>query len=265
MSIGHEVRVYKTVQQCVRAAAEYIAGTVRAAVEKNGVCYLALSGGETPAPVYETLGSMPLSAEIDWTRVHLFFVDERSVPPDHPQSNYGMIQTRLLSRLSLSPGNIHRIHGETHPAVAAAEYRAELDAAFKEKPATFDLITLGLGEDGHTASLFPGTEAVLEGSVPVRAVFVPQLRSWRVTLTRACLDNARSVVFLVTGGAKAGIVRSVLQSVAPRPEIPATLVRPAGGSVLWLLDGAAASLLPEPPGYGFFPPGVDFWGFSADI
>jgi 6-phosphogluconolactonase len=240
---GVAVRVFPTLPTCIDGAAEYLAREIRAAIADRGRCCIALSGGSTPRPVYELLGSSAFSGEIDWSRVHLFFVDERSVPPDDPQSNYAMINAVLISRVPLPRGQVHRIMAENHPVVAAAACRAELAETFTGEPPRFDVMTLGVGADGHTASLFPGTDALAEMSRPVQAVFVGLLRSWRVTMTRPSLDNARKLLVLVTGRAKADIVRRVLDAPGPDPELPASLIHPTNGELLWMLDAAAATLM----------------------
>jgi 6-phosphogluconolactonase len=248
--VSRDVRVFRTTGACNRAAAEFVVAAIGSAVATRGVCFLGLSGGATPEQVYRMLAEPPISGKIDWSRVHVFFVDERPVPPDDPQSNYGMIHAALLSRIPLPPDHIHRIRGEHHPVVAAGEYLHEIAAVVPGKPPCFDLILLGVGEDGHTASLFPGTDVVLETTVPVRAAFVSRMSSWRVTMTRACLDNARKVLFLVTGPAKAEILRTILVSPPPGPGFPAFLITPLNGDVVWMLDADAAALIDPGTTYG---------------
>lgn len=238
-----DVRIFRTTEECVRSTAEFLVAAIASAVTERGRCFLALSGGATPGALYRLLASPPVSRRIDWGRVHLFFVDERCVPPGDPRSNFGMIRDALLSRIPLPPEQIHRIRGEIHAVVAADEYRKILAQVIPGVPPVFDLILLGVGEDGHTASLFPGTDVVGEKEIPVRGVFVPQLASWRVTLTRACLENARQLVFFVTGGGKAAVLRAILEFPIPGMEHPASLVTPRQGAPVWMLDAEAASRL----------------------
>ena len=225
------------------AAQREILGAVRKAVGDRGICTLGLSGGGTPRGLYRNLSALPEGEAPDWRRIHLCFCDERMVPPDDPESNYGMVRDELISRVPLPAGNVHRIRGERPPAVAAGEYAADIAKALSRTGGRFDILLLGLGEDGHTASLFPGTDVLGERTNLAGAVFVPRLNSWRVSLTLPVINGAREVVFLVAGRAKAEIVRRVLESPGPDPRIPATLVDPVDSSPLWILDleaGASA-------------------------
>jgi 6-phosphogluconolactonase len=200
----------------------------------------ALSGGSTPKRLHALLASEPFRSRVDWRGVEVFFGDERCVPPEHRDSNFGAANEALLSRV---PARAHRILGELPPREAALRYEEEVRRAFGFEAGvpSLDLVYLGLGADGHTASLFPGTAALDETERLAVEVYVERLESWRVTLTLPVLNAARKVVFLVSGRAKAEIVREVIAG--PDGGYPASLVRPTGGSVLWLLDRAAASLL----------------------
>jgi 6-phosphogluconolactonase len=182
-----------------REAAETIIGLVEEAVHARGRCFLALSGGETPRSVYQLLASDAYRERIAWGSVQVFFADERTVPPDDPQSNFGMVQRELLSRVPIPPMNIHRCAGESDPATAAAAYEQTLRKAFGTDEPSFDLVCLGIGEDGHTASLFPGTDVLSERTALVRAVEVPRLKTWRLTFTFPLLNRARSIVVLISG------------------------------------------------------------------
>ncbi|GAB4486554.1 MAG: 6-phosphogluconolactonase [Anaerolineales bacterium] len=200
---------------------------------------VALSGGSTPRALYERLSTTDLAERIPWPKIHLFWGDERCVPPDHPESNYGMTAGALLSRIPIPTENIHRIRGELPPAEAASLYEAELRAFFGETPA-FDLIFLGIGEDGHTASLFPGSPALAETArwvVDVEHTTPPPPLVSRVTLTFGVLNAARRVVFLASGASKAAILAQVWQGV----NLPASQIGPTNGDLLWLVDQAAAA------------------------
>ncbi|MFQ5709994.1 MAG: 6-phosphogluconolactonase, partial [bacterium] len=212
-------------------------------VRRQGSCNLTLAGGNTPRDVYVRLGLGTIQSQIKWDRVHLYWGDERTVPPDHPDSNYGMVKATLLSRIAIPDENVHRIRGEMAPREAAAEYAALLQEHFDNKPPRFDLVLLGLGGDGHTASLFPTSRALEEQNRWVKAVFVPKFNTWRVTLTFPVLNNAREVIFLVAGSEKAKIVQRVLDCAQPTMEMPATLIRPHKGKLLWMLDAEAAALI----------------------
>jgi len=195
---------------------------------------VALAGGSTPRRLYEMLAQQPLSDQVPWSRVHVFWGDERCVPPDHADSNYRMAREALLDRVPIPPGNVHRIRGEIDPQQAAADYAAEL-ASVLGPDGRLDLALLGMGDDGHTASLFPGSTALAERERNVVAVHVDKLQSWRVTLTLPTLNAARQVLFLVSGAGKA----QALTRVQAGERLPAGLVRPTDGHLIWLVDQQA--------------------------
>ena len=193
------------------------------------------------------LASPDFRDPIDWSRVHLFWGDERCVPPDHPDSNFRMVREALLTKIQIPNKNIHRMLGEREPAEAAAAYEAELKEFFGAERGgwpRFDLIFLGLGEDGHTASLFPGTAALEENEHPVAVVYVERLHSYRLTLTLPVINAAAQVTFLVSGASKAMIVREILVSDSASSNYPAARVRPTEGRLTWLIDTDAAKELP---------------------
>jgi 6-phosphogluconolactonase len=238
---GVELRVREDPDSLAAGAAEEVAARAREAVARRGRFAIALSGGSTPGLLYERLARR---RALPWSRVHVFWGDERVVPPGHPDSNFGAAERTLLSRVPLPRANVHRVPTETHgPAVAARVYEDELRSFFATPPRgfpRFDLVLLGLGADGHTASLFPGNEALREEERLVLAPLVPSLGGYRITLTLPVINNARSVVFLVSGEGKAGILARVLEG-SGGEELPARLVRPHDGELLWLVDRAAAS------------------------
>ena len=201
---------------------------------------VALSGGSTPRRLYEMLAAPPFRGRVPWGRVHVFWGDERCVPPDHSDSNYRLAREALLDEIPILAENVHRIWGEMPPDQAAAAYQTELEAVVGVN-GRLDLILLGMGADGHTASLFPGTEALEERERAVVAVYVERLQAWRVTLTLPVINAARQVLFLVTGAAKAEIVQAVLEG--PEGRFPAQQIRPTAGQLTWLVDVAAASRL----------------------
>ena len=221
------------------AAEEFI----RAASASTGVFRVALSGGTTPKILYELLAdeNAPYRARVPWDRLHFFWSDERCVPPDHPDSNYRMAYDAMLSRVPVPPAHVHRIDGELADAgEAAGRYEDLIVAQFDALP-RFDWIFLGMGADGHTASLFPGTMAVVEKKKLVTDVWIESKKSHRVTLTFPVLNVAKTVAFLVAGADKAETARMVLEG-EPSIERPASLVAPRG-ELLWLLARAAASRL----------------------
>jgi 6-phosphogluconolactonase len=222
-------------EQFVTSAAQAIAQTGRFAV--------ALSGGSTPAALYALLATNEFRARVDWSRVHLFWGDERCVPPDHPDSNFRMTRENLLDRIQLPAENIHRMPGELEPAAAADAYEAELKKFFGAALPRFDLVFLGLGEDGHTASLFPGSAALDENEGLVATVYVERLNSHRLTLTLPAINAAAEVVFLVAGASKTAIVKEIFSGAARR--YPAARVEPARGRLVWMMDSNAGADLPR--------------------
>jgi len=237
------VRVFSPAQEFESAAAHEIARAAGAAIRDRGLAVLALSGGETPRTVYRRLAVLPTDAQPDWTAVHLLFGDERLVPYDDPQSNYGMVRQELLSRIAIPEANIHSVPTAMAPPDAARAYAADLRTLLARAGGRCDLVLLGLGEDGHTASLFPGADALSISKEEASAVYAPALKSWRVTVTLPVINTARRVLFLVAGMRKALVVRQVLRAREPVPSLPATLIRPTEGELIWFLDSDAASSL----------------------
>jgi 6-phosphogluconolactonase len=216
-------------------------------VKTRGLFTVALSGGSTPRSLYTLLASDRFRDRIPWSKVHLFWGDERCVPPDHPDSNYRMAKEALLSKVPVPSENIHRMPAEQNdPERAAIEYEQAIREFFKLARAEwprFDLILLGLGEDGHTASLFPGTTVLHEQTRLVAAPYVEKLHAHRLTLTPPVLNHAAHVIFLVSGKAKAGILRDILEGEYQPDQRPAQLIRPEQGNLIWITDRAAASTL----------------------
>lgn len=250
----NRVRVFESAEKLNAAAAEHIIEAAIGAVEERGRFLLVLAGGETPRGVYAQLAS-GRAGEIDWKRVHVFWGDERCVAPDHAQSNYGMANESLLRWVDLPAANVHRIRGEEPPESAAVMYDRELAEFFRaatpahlgSEPA-FDLLLLGVGDDGHTASLFPGSPALAATgwAAPARAPESAAIAE-RVTLTLPALSAARECLFLVAGAAKQHVVQRILWPSADAedegsPLLPAARVRPQGRS-LWFLDAEAAGRL----------------------
>jgi 6-phosphogluconolactonase len=239
----NQIQIHPTTTELTNAAAAAIEKTITSALEARHTCTLALSGGTTPRDVYARLVTAPHD-KIDWRHVHLFWGDERTVPPDDPDSNYKMAETALLKHITIPRENVHRIRGGTDPKTAASEYSRVIRDTMPAGPPRFDLVLLGVGADGHTASLFPGTGAIGEDGAPVAAVYVPSLGTWRITLTLPAINAARRVIFMASGKSKADIVRRLFSLDAPTDDLPASLVRPHDGEVIWMLDKDAASLLP---------------------
>ena len=233
--------VYETPAELAEAAARDFAIRAEEAIDERGSFAVALAGGSTPKATYEAL-ARDYSGELDWGRVHVFFGDERTVPPDHEDSNYRMSHEALLSRVPV--GGVHRMRGELPRAEAAAAYEEEL-REFSEQDdfPSLDLILLGLGEDGHTASLFPETSALDVTDRWVVANPVLKLETTRLTLTIPVINAAKAVTFLVAGEGKAWALREILEGDADPRAYPAKLVHPESGDLSWMVDRAAASLL----------------------
>jgi 6-phosphogluconolactonase len=235
------VTVYRSAADLEQHAAQEIARVMNAAINDRGLCFVALAGGETPRHCYQLLGMEPLKDRVDWSCVHLFFSDERLVPPNDSQSNFGMVERSLILLIDIPQQNVHRIKGESDIAVAAEEYEMELRRAFGDRPVRFDLVLLGIGEDGHTASIFPGTDVVEETTALVRPVVDSDLNIRRVTLTFPIINSAREILFLASGKRKAPIVQRVFGVSKSTKDLPATMVRPVNGQLRWMLDEEAAS------------------------
>ncbi len=238
-----EVRVVADPAALAKAASDEIAHAILAAVGEHGRCDLVLSGGSTPRRTHELLAAV----ELPWDKVHVFFGDERCVPPDHVDSNWRMARETLIQRARIPDANVHRISGERDPEDAASDAENVIQEHFGLRPGEmprFDVVLLGMGADGHTASLFPGTNALEESTRLVVANHVEKLGAWRVTMTFPVFETAQRVIFLVQGADKAAMVRSatVVRPSAATP--PAGRVRPRGGSLLWLVDAAAGAKLP---------------------
>ena len=241
------VEIFSGLEDLSRAAALRFTQLARERVQQGKEFTAALSGGSTPRTFLEILAGPEFSQRIQWESVHLFQVDERCVPPEHLQSNYRMIHGTLLRPVPAAADNFHRMQAELPDRDAAsAEYEAEIRnvlAPPEGQPPRFDLIFLGLGSDGHTASLFPGSAALAENSKWVSPNFVEKLQMHRLTLTYPVLNAASEVVFLVAGAGKAEILRQVLEGKREPNQFPAQGIQPAGGNVRWYLDRAAAQAL----------------------
>ena len=237
------LRVYPDPESLSRAAAELFLELAEAAVAARGRFSVALSGGSTPRRTYELLSRPPFRDRAPWDRVYAFWGDERCVPADDPRRNALLAHRALLDAVPLPPEQIYPILCHPQPEEAAARYEALLKSFFAGGPPRFDLIFLGLGENGHTASIFPYTPVLKEAKRWVAAVYVAEEDLYRVTLTPVLLNQARHAAFLVAGKAKAGVLKEVLNGPFDPLRLPAQLIRPEGEKPLWLLDQEAASEL----------------------
>ncbi len=236
-----EIRITEEKSALSQQASELFASSAIDAVEKRGHFAVALAGGSTPKATYHLLTSEPYATSLPWEQIHLFWGDERCVPPDDGESNYLMVKQSLLDSINIPSANIHRMAGELEPHIAANKYALELKHFFSGS-IRFDLVMLGMGDDGHTASLFPHTDA-LHTQEAVAANYVPKLDTWRLTLSAQTINAARHIVFLVAGEDKAPALHEVLQG-EPNPEqYPSQLISPDEGNLTWLVDKTAASQL----------------------
>jgi 6-phosphogluconolactonase len=231
--------------------AEHLLEQVQSAVSARGVARIAISGGNTPKATFELLANPNerFLKLMPWDKIDLFWVDERGVPPDDKDSNYRMTRESLLEKVPLSPDRIFRMEGELDPEEAAARYESAIRNRFRLEGAelpTFDFIALGMGDDGHTASLFPHTEGLHELGRIVIANHVPQKDTWRITLTWPVINQGRKVLFLIAGADKAVVLSEVLTGKYDPETWPSQLIRPKTGELLLLLDQAAAAKLPKP-------------------
>lgn len=237
-----QLTVFDSAEEVAHAAAQTFVECAREAIDVNGRFSVALSGGSTPRRVFQLLASNMYRSDVDWSRTHIFFGDERCVPANDPASNYRMAYEELISHLSIPDENVHPIKGEGDPVANARTYEEELRVYFANLDwPRFDLIFLGLGADGHTASIFPHTAAVEENRSWVVANWVEKLGSFRITLTAPAINQAVKIVFLVNGRDKAKALDAILHDPKDPQMYPAQLVQPDHGSVIWLVDKDAAA------------------------
>jgi 6-phosphogluconolactonase len=237
-----DLRVFESPPEVAAAVADLFVSAANDAIRQRGGFFVALAGGRTPRAAYELLGADERREAIDWLRVHVYFGDERCVPPESAESNYRMAFEALLSKVPIPPRNVHRMHGEEQPPRAARAYAQKLVETMAELP-RFDLLLLGMGADGHTASLFPGTDPRTDEDLLVRAPFVEQLGEHRLTLTPLVINNSRQVAIAVEGAAKAPALAAVRDGPYDPLRYPAQIVAPSDGKLQWLVDRAAC---PEP-------------------
>lgn len=237
-----QIKVYENYQKLIRAAAEEFVRLSEKSIRARGIFSVALTGGSTPLGVYGLLATHSFNQRVDWRNVHLFWGDERFVPWDHPDSNYNSAKETLLDHIAIPEGNVHPFRTDLTAAEAADLYSSELDRLLGSSP-EFDLVFLGMGADGHTASLFPGSEAIFEKQKTVTAHYVKSIRAWRLTLTPVVLNRAAAIIFLVSGSPKANTLRRVLEGSFEPTLYPAQIIQPENGDLLWMFDQPAAELL----------------------
>lgn len=248
VSKNPKIQIVPDADAMSRAAAETIVAHLSESLQTHDVYSIALSGGSTPRRLYELLANdAKLQVQIPWDRVHFFWGDERHVPPGHPDSNYRMADTALLSKVPIPSTNIHRIRAEGSDAdKAAADYAREIRRFFKidagQMP-RFNCVLLGMGPDGHTASLFPGTFALEETKRLAVANWIEKFQSYRITITVSVINNADRIIFLVSGEEKADTLKAVLEDDVKSNRYPAQRIRPSDGKLIWFLDQSAAGRL----------------------
>jgi len=242
-----DIRVHGSAEELAEAVAGLFASVAMEDAGSKGSFIAALSGGSTPVAAYRVLALERYASTLPWDSTHIFWGDERCVAPEHPDSNFGAAKGALLSKVPIPETNIHRIKGELPPEEAAAAYEAELMDVFERFGRVrggmprFDLVLLGLGTDGHTLSIFPGSPAMEESERLIKESYVESLDSWRLTMTMPVVNNARRAVFVVSGRQKADVLARVLSG--DSPELPASLVSPTDGTLTWMVDADAAALL----------------------
>jgi 6-phosphogluconolactonase len=242
-----DLQVYGDAGHLARAAAELFVNIAADSIEARGRFWVALSGGTTPRRLYKLLATSAFSSRVDWGRIRIFWGDERYVPADDPDSNYRMTAEALLQHVPIPFMNAYRVPTEIEPPqAAAAAYEHEIRHCFRvfDSVPQFDLIYLGLGTNGHTASLFPRSPALKETSRLVLADFVAEVASWRITMSTSLLNRGRTVAFLITGEEKADVLREVLLGPRDPARLPAQLIAPEG-KLLWMVDEAVASQLSQ--------------------
>jgi 6-phosphogluconolactonase len=233
------IQVCNDPESLSEAAARLFVKRSRRAVQVQNQFSVALAGGHTPERTYQILSQPHFHDQVPWTKVHVFWSDERCVPPDDPRSNAHMAHQALLDRVPIPPDQIHPIRCNQNPQQAAEEYESLLRDFFAGRSPCFDLILLGLGENGHTASIFPGTLAVEEQKRWVTAVFVAEQAMWRITMTPLLINQAAMVAFLVAGTAKARVLQRVLGGPFESYDLPAQLIQPVSGGLDWIVDKEA--------------------------
>jgi 6-phosphogluconolactonase len=235
-----ELHVFRNDELLAQHLADAFVFSARDAIATREAFTVALAGGSTPRAAYALLTEEPRRSRVRWEAVHVYFGDERCVPPDDPQSNYHTAKSTLLDAVPIPHAQIHRMRGEIAPEQAALEYARLLRDTFGEAP-HLDLVMLGMGADGHTASLFPGDDPLTDDDALVRATYAESVQMWRLTITPKVINGAREVVFGVSGKEKAAALKAVREGPRDPTQYPAQIVHPPNGRLLWLVDTEAAS------------------------
>lgn len=240
------LKIFNNKTEAIRGLADYFVETVTAAIRDKSACTVALSGGNSPKELYHLLASEEYRKKLDWNKVYFFLGDERYVPASHPDNNGNMIKTILFDRLHIAEENVFYVNTALSPDDAAKDYAKRIRAHFADNPLRFDLVLLGLGEDAHTASLFPHTPVLRDQRALVSAVYVEEQKGYRITMTAALINEAYAIAFLVYGEAKAKAVQQVLEGKRNIDTYPAQLINPEEGEVYWFMDVESAQWLEDP-------------------
>jgi 6-phosphogluconolactonase len=235
-----QIDIVPTKDELIQQAVEIFIRAANEAIKERGVFSVALSGGGTPRPVYEALGGPDHRGRVDWEKVHLFWGDERHVPPTDAQSNYRMVKEALLDQIEIPAANVHRVPTETEVRMAAFQYEEGLRQFFSGEWPRFDFVFLGMGGDGHTASLFPGSAALNEDYRWFVANYAESMATWRLTLSAPAINAAHMILVMVAGGGKAARLKAVLDGPREPYEMPIQMIAPTDGEMVWLVDEAAA-------------------------
>jgi 6-phosphogluconolactonase len=241
--LKHNLKVFQTIDELNIATANLVIEAANKAVAEKGRFVISLSGGQTPEKLYSLLAKSPWQEQINWIKTFIFWGDERYVRFDDKRNNARQARLNLFEKIGIPTGNIYPIPVDLQPDYAAREYEKEITGFFKKTPLQFDLILLGLGENGHTASLFPGTKVIDEQVEGVRDVYVEEEKMFRITMTAPLINQAHRILFLVTGAKKARILNEVLTFPFQPARYPAQLIKPIDGDLQWFVDKEAASLL----------------------
>jgi 6-phosphogluconolactonase len=242
--MNKSIKIFPTSKALAESLALELVKQIRNADKSTSPFSIALSGGSTPELLFSTLGDKYASS-VDWSTVHFFWVDERCVPPDNPESNFGMTNDALLKKIDILPGNIHRIQSEDDPEKEAERYSKEINdyVVHRNGLPSFNIILLGLGEDGHTASIFPGNQELFMSDRICTEAVHPVTGQKRITITGKVINNAEQIIFHVTGKGKAQIVKEIIDSEGSEKQLPASYVIPFKGTIAWYLDEAAGSMI----------------------
>ena len=238
-----QIHIFKTVQELLLAMADYFVSTANSSISSRREFNVALSGGSSPKRLYEMLASPDFKHQVEWNKVNFFFGDERYVPANDPENNALMVKKALFDPLNIPSSNIFTINTSLSPEEAAKKYALTAANHFKDQKIRFDLILLGLGDNSHTASLFPHTTVLSDKSASVKAVFLEEQNVYSITMTAPLINQARNIAFLVYGDAKSEAVHHVLENEINEKKYPAQLIQPDEGDLRWYLDAAAASRL----------------------